>query len=97
MYGQLLELYLIIINFKLTGVLGIISTSNFINSIINDYYKNQENVSYSMAIVVFLVVSEFLPIFISLDYTFMLTYIKRKKTYSEVDSLVRLIIKKFHF
>jgi Mg2+/Co2+ transporter CorB len=40
---------------------------------------NHDKFSYSMGIIIYVAVSEFLPVFAALDYTFMLTYIRNSK------------------
>lgn len=69
-----------------TGILGIINSGSFFDNIINDFKNKSDDLYYAMTILVYLIVTEYVPNFFALDYTFMMTYIqKRKKLIDEED------------
>lgn len=74
------KIFLIVIVWSLarivTGILGLAS-GGFFRSIIIDFNINSENVAYSVKILVYFIISEFIPDLFALDYSLMMTYLKQ--------------------
>lgn len=75
------------------GILGVVLSTSFINAIIQDKPSNQNNIGYVLKIMVYFVLTEFIPDFMSLDYTFMLTYIRENNRLIDDSLLVNIFFK----
>jgi hypothetical protein len=59
-----------------SGILGLVVSGNFIENIIKDFPNKSNDMLYSVTILVYFLVTEYIPDFFALDFSFMMTYIK---------------------
>lgn len=60
-----------------SGILGLVVSGNFIENIIKDFTNKSNDMLYSVSILVYFLVTEYIPDFFALDFSFMMTYIKK--------------------
>ena len=72
----------------MTGILGIVINTSFFNSLIDDYEEYSKNFIYSMILVVYFLVGEYLPDLFALDYSFMMTLIVKDRSVKDEEILV---------
>jgi hypothetical protein len=59
------------------------------NNIFGQFEDNANNVAYAIGVMVYFVITEYIPDFFALDYTFMMTYIKRDSEGLSIDEGVQ--------
>ncbi len=68
--------------------MGISIDKNLFDSLINDFEKYARDVLHSMILFIYFLVSEFIPDFFALDYSFMMTLIVKDQSIKNEEVIV---------